>query len=303
VNLSAKAFDLDNARACARASADAYRQETICGSATDTHCLIGEAPDCLIIAFRGTNSIRNWVTDAEFERTILVSGVDGTCSKIHKGFEAALNSVIEQLINRLGGCSRFVYQNCKPLFITGHSLGGALAILAALELQRNGLPIAQVYTFGQPRVGNGDFKRRYEASLGDRTFRVVYEEDIVARIPHFPGWRDPYRHVGMEVFLPAFGIGEMVINPSLWYLLASDAWGIYRAWCISKFAGALDPIHDHHVGNYVSALAGIPNPPTDIFKNKGGGSPATERTSAEPTAAPAHSSPTSDIRPPTSSAL
>lgn len=257
MNLSATTFDLANARACVKASADAYRQETICDTATDTHCLMGEAPDCFIIAFRGTASIRNWITDGQFERTTLVSGEDGTCSKVHKGFEAALNSILEKLISALGGCAVFKVQNCKPLFITGHSLGGALAILAALELARNGFQIAQVYTFGQPRVGNSDFKKRYDAALGDKTFRVVYQEDIVARVPHLPAWHDPYRHVGNEAFISSLDAGEVWFNPPLWRLLISDAWGIYRAFIISKFRGALDPVIDHNVSNYIVALAKI----------------------------------------------
>ena len=134
MNLTAKTFDLGNARACARASADAYRQSTISIPETDTHCLIGEAADCIVVAFRGTASIRNWITDAQFERVTLVSEKDGSCSKVHKGFERAFNSILEKLLAALGGCAVFKVQNCKPLFITGHSLGGALAVFAALEL-------------------------------------------------------------------------------------------------------------------------------------------------------------------------
>jgi len=258
MNVNSKSFDLVNALTCARASADAYQRDNIRDEATDTHCLISEESDYFVVAFRGSASIRNWITDAEFERVTLVSGVDGTSSKVHRGFCRALNSILEQLMAKLGGCSFFERQNTKPLFITGHSLGGALAILAALELQRNRWLIAQVYTFGQPRVGNGDFRRRYDAALGDRTFRVVYQEDIVARIPHLPSWSDAYRHVGNEVFIPSdvpiHCADDFLINPSLWRLLLSDAWGIYRAFIVSKFQAALDPMLDHHVHNYVAAL-------------------------------------------------
>ena len=48
--------------------------------------------------------------------------------------------------------------------------------------------------------------------------------------------------------------GQPVLNPSTWCLLRSDAWGIYRAFLISKFAGALDPLHDHAITNYTGAL-------------------------------------------------
>ena len=277
MNLTAKQFDLGNARACVAVARTAYDTYTIHNEGTDTYCWIWEEKDCITIAFRGSVSIRNWITDAEFERTILVSAVDGTCSKVHltcdllipvksvvsavdgtcskvhRGFERALNSIWEKLYAALGGCAVFNVQNCKPIFVTGHSLGGALAILAALSLDRNGFQVAQVYTFGQPRVGNGDFKKRYDAALGDKTFRVVYEEDIVARIPHLPDWGDLYRHVGTEIFQPAT-TGGRVVNPSLWFLLKSDLWGIYRAFIIKHFAGAAEPMDDHHISNYVAAL-------------------------------------------------
>ncbi len=262
MNLTARTFNLGNARACVRASADAYRLDTICDTATDTHCLIGEAADCIIVAFKGTTSIRNWMTDVDCKRVTLVSG-DGS-SKVHKGFEAALNSIFQKLYMRLGGSPALNLQNCKPIFVTGHSLGGALAALAALELQGNGFQIAQVYTFGQPRIGNGDFKKRYEAALGGRTFRLVYQEDVVARFPHLPAWHDPYRHAGSEVFISSVTTAKTTddfwFNPPLWRLLISDAWGIYRSWLVRKFAAALDPALDHHINNYISALATVTDP-------------------------------------------
>jgi len=259
MNPAAIQFDLDNARACARACADAYRggdgpsPRIISVPGTDTHCLVGEDANSITIAFRGSVSIRNWITDAEFERVTLIAG-DGTCSKVHKGFNAAWNSILVPLFAALR-------PSRKPIFVTGHSLGGALAILAALALERNGFLVAQVYTFGQPRVGNGDFMRRYNAALGDITYRVVYQEDIVARIPHLPSFRDPYRHVGTEVFIssvsPTNSVDDLWFNPPVWRLLISDAWGVYRAWCISRFDAALDPAQDHHIGNYTGTLAAI----------------------------------------------
>jgi predicted lipase len=254
MNISATQFDLGNARACARASADAYQRATISIPETDTHCLIAETPDCFVIAFRGTTSIRNWITDAEFERNWIATDLQGSTCDVHDGFLNAFESALPQLSKFLGGSPVMKIQNCKPLFITGHSLGGALAILAALELQRAGFQVAQVYTFGQPRVGNTAFKRLYESSLGQCTFRVVYQEDIVPRVPHLPAWHDPYRHVGTEVFISSVA-GDLWFNPPLLRLLASDIWGIYRAFIVSKFAGALDPILDHHVNNYITALS------------------------------------------------
>ena len=253
MNLNATTFDKSNAAACVAECASAYNDRpTVSCEETDTRALVVDLPDSITIAFRGSKSLQNWITDAEFLRTKLVVQPDGTKCEVHSGFLHAYESIIADLAAYL----RQPGADNRPLFVTGHSLGGALAILAALELKRQGFAIAQVYTFGQPRVGNAAYKRMYDAELGAQTFRVVYEEDIVARIPHLPTFTDPYRHVGVEVFLPAFGFfGDLIFNPSWLRLLASDVCGLYRAWCAGHVPALLtDVLADHHIQNYQRAF-------------------------------------------------
>ncbi|WP_437585904.1 lipase family protein [Sorangium sp. So ce1000] len=77
----------------------------------------------------------------------------------------------------------------KALYITGHSLGGALAvIMAALLLGDPQLAdfrekLRGVYTYGQPMVGYQDFKDRFERDLGKLLFRHVYRNDSIPRLP------------------------------------------------------------------------------------------------------------------------
>jgi pimeloyl-ACP methyl ester carboxylesterase len=249
VNLNATKFDIGNARACGTASAVAYQDApTVRCDRTDTQAVVIELPDCRIVAFRGTSNLRDFITDAEFWRETLVVEADGADCQVHRGFLAAYESIIEELAAHLRG------QPQLPLFITGHSLGGALAILAALELQRQKFPIVQVYTFGQPRVGNGAFKRLYEWSLGAQTFRVVFEEDCIARIPHLPHFTDPYRHAATEVLISSV-TRQAVIAPTVAALLWSDAWGLWRAYRAGNVPALLDDaLADHHVNNYVNAF-------------------------------------------------
>jgi triacylglycerol lipase len=270
MNLTAKQFDLANCRACAAASDAAYRGSIGVGDGfgevqywpvdvveTDTHALVIELADCVIIAFRGTASIRNWITDAKFKRTQLVRRDYATIAEVHEGFLAAFDSILPALTERL----KAIVVGDRPVFITGHSLGGALATLSALEMQRQHFNIAQVYTFGQPRVGNRAFAKLLNLALPGNYFRVVYQEDIVARVPHLPAFHDLYWHAGTEVFISSTSVirkvDDLWFNPPLWRLLVSDAWGIYRAWCVSKFAAAIDPIHDHKMDNYLKAIGGI----------------------------------------------
>ena len=75
--------------------------------------------------------------------------------------------------------------DAQPLFITGHSLGGALAIIAAERLRRElKIEAAAVYTFGAPRVGSAAFAGSYNAcGLGDRSYRLIHGLDIVPTLP------------------------------------------------------------------------------------------------------------------------
>jgi triacylglycerol lipase len=86
-------------------------------------------------------------------------------------------------------------------YVAGHSLGGALAVVAADRFfgtdQREAL-LSAVYTFGMPRPGNASFKSRYDKRFGIRTFRFVYGADVVTTVaPPVPPF--DFQHVGIEV--------------------------------------------------------------------------------------------------------
>ena len=107
--------------------------------------------------------------------------------KMHKGFINAYLSVREEIHEHVQNSSTTKY--C----ITGHSLGGALAKLCAVDLQYNfGDKVAvDAYTFGAPRVGNGAFAKSYNERIPN-TWRVVNGWDAVVGLP--VPWQG-YRHV------------------------------------------------------------------------------------------------------------
>src|SRR5208283_355678 len=78
----------------------------------------------------------------------------------------------------------------KPLLITGHSLGGALAALTGACFTVLGSPVpavSAIYTFGQPRIGLHDFCNTYSRILDGRLVRFVNKTDLVPRVP-FRSW-------------------------------------------------------------------------------------------------------------------
>ena len=141
---------------------------------TDTQAFITGNDDYLIVSFRGTSSGADALVDAKFLKTDAYGGR----GRVHRGFQGALDSVWNQLqaaVNSLGPD--------KKMFICGHSLGAALAELAAHRLALAGFPVAGVYVYGSPRVGNRDFMDAYNELLEEKTFLHINNKDIVATIP------------------------------------------------------------------------------------------------------------------------
>lgn len=132
-------------------------------SKAHTQAMLVEGEGFYILAFRGTSEKLDWITNAR-----AVPARWSTGGKIHKGFGAALLLVwpkIERYLGRLD----------HPVFLTGHSLGAALTLLAATLYKPDG-----VYTFGCPRVGDGNFLEALEAVP---VYRIVNGLDVV---PNFP---------------------------------------------------------------------------------------------------------------------
>jgi hypothetical protein len=121
-----------------------------------------------VLVFRGTQgTISTWLFNLSTALSAWPAG-----GQVHNGFKLLLTEAWEEIQFQLEKIS-------GPLFYTGHSLGGALAVLTA-SLKK---PEA-VYTFGSPRIGNSEF---VEKTKHLRIYRVVNPRDIVAGIPPMPG--------------------------------------------------------------------------------------------------------------------
>ncbi|MGA3182332.1 MAG: lipase family protein [Verrucomicrobiota bacterium] len=139
--------------------------EVIEDAGTDTRVMAASGEGFVIVCFQGTADLRNWLTDLEARRVPFRPG-EASGMEVHEGFKAAYESVMSALRERLKRLGK------GNIFLTGRSLGGALAMLAAVwwEAQEEMGPIAGMYSFGQPRVGNGAWARWYDARLGEGRF-------------------------------------------------------------------------------------------------------------------------------------
>jgi triacylglycerol lipase len=138
----------------------------------ETCGLIGERRGAVILAFAGTDPgvWQNLVTD--------FTPLPQAGSDVHDGFRRAAEAAQPQVDHAVQLCR----QSGNPLFITGHSLGAALAALAAMRASSAGVPPRAIYTFGMPRVGGAMFATSY-GDLGNVTYRLVHGIDLVARVP------------------------------------------------------------------------------------------------------------------------
>jgi len=157
----------------------------VTGLPPKTGCfVVAGGPDATIVMFSGTDplKIEDWITDFSVQAKLNV---------LHQGFKDAVETVWPKIKAAIEGPSAAG----KDLFFTGHSLGGALAVIAA-ERAMGELKIQAkaVYTFGGPRVGGQTFFDQYTPNLGDRTFRLVHGDDIVPTVP--PSVEGNFRHVG-----------------------------------------------------------------------------------------------------------
>jgi len=142
--------------------------------------VVNEQP-YLVIAFRGTEAkVSDWLTDA-----FAVPTQVGTI-KIHTGFNNAFSvntnekgRTVENILSDILNSNQALGDNGTPLplFLTGHSLGGALALLATRQLASN--INGACYTFGGPRVANYE----YFENIKTPVYRVVNSSDIVPKIP------------------------------------------------------------------------------------------------------------------------
>jgi triacylglycerol lipase len=154
----------------------------------------------IILAFRGTegNSIKDWMTDAN------INLIEDCYGEVHRGFSFGLNEIWQDVLSKL---QSFRTQN-QPLFITGHSLGAALATLAAARLSAPN-QVQGVYTFGSPRVGNQDFAACFDSVYSGQAFRFVNNNDLVTRVaPREFG----YKHVCQSMYFDAIGRLHPEIN-------------------------------------------------------------------------------------------
>jgi hypothetical protein len=219
----------------------------------DAQAFVASTKDAVFVSFRGTESVDDAIADAKAIGAERFTFQDGGYAMVHEGFKEAVDSLDGLGVKKFSDNPSTLSMTeevkrlmqgppARKLYVTGHSLGGAMATLFSMKMADQGMKPEAMYTIGSPRVGMQSFMARFDALLEDRAFRMVNYSDTVTRAPmdkhwlnfmnamsptiqdkYFPdfinkgdtkfGWTQ-YRHVGTPIYFG--GDGMLTSEPEFW---------------------------------------------------------------------------------------
>lgn len=141
-----------------------------------------------VISVQGTANLKNALLDLEYDKK-KDPRID---IHLHRGFQAAAQSLYNDAIGRMN--------KGDAVSLTGHSLGGAEAVILAMYLKTEGWKVERVITFGQPKVTDADGAKEFRDLP---LLRAVNVNDPVPLVPplEFKYFKKPYTHLGAEIIL------------------------------------------------------------------------------------------------------
>jgi hypothetical protein len=192
-------------------------------TAGNTQAWLGVDDANIVVAFRGTESPATLdglkdilLTDAmnllvvpegRFGHDLSAAGVG---ARFHKGFVDALATIWDPLV---AGVVVETKRRDRPLWLTGHSLGGALAVLAAWLFKRQFISVHEVCTFGAPMIGNKAACAAFNREFAGRIIRYVNGRDPVPNLPTVSLLANEFLHVDAERLLgndPRTGLADLM---------------------------------------------------------------------------------------------
>jgi hypothetical protein len=216
---------------------------------TDTQAFVAWDDEVSVLVFRGTAEAKDWLTDLNADKVPYGSHSAAVLpfiatTYVHEGFWKAWCSVRDEILDYFVR----IYAQERKILVTGHSLGGALALIAAhqlsIEMRHRGS--VRLYTFGQPRVLN-------ESGVGEANLlllgyhRFVHNNDVVARVP---AWG--FAHGGR---LNHFDhTGRLYLDPFAWIVWCDRILGRIRSRRLNPFKWTTDGIDDHSMDRYVELV-------------------------------------------------
>ena len=192
------------------------------------------------MVFRGTQDLLDWWTNMNVTWAELQGGV-----RVHSGFVEAYYTIREPLF---AAVLRLLKGKPRPVYVAGHSLGGALAVMATAELANHDEAevrdsIAACYTFGCPKAGDRSFDQYVKVPL----YRITNGVDLVPAVPPiFSG----YKHVGDTRYFGKPGVSPLRRAPNILQKLWRTFFGMLQFLRTRKIIN----IADHSMDVYIAKL-------------------------------------------------
>lgn len=198
----------------------------------------------MVIACRGTQPCEFSDIKADLEAMPVVAE---TVGRVHKGFKAEVDDLWPMILEDLGPKAI----GKRKLWVTGHSLGAAMAtiIAARCTLEADKIPdvhVEELYTYGSPRVG----WNKYCKSLPVTHYRWRNNNDIVTTVPL---WIMGYRHHGTECYIDSKGVVRLNLG------FINKVVDKLRGMLTGLLRGRIDNFSDHSIAEYAHHLKGWSN--------------------------------------------
>ena len=168
----------------------------------NSEAIIAVHDDYSVIAFAGTNEGADWASNFDW------FPVDKLGGKFHRGFHECFEELWPWIEGTLADVNA---EKVRPTYITGHSLGGAIATCCAAHFNYLDRPFLGLYTFGAPRAAARETAVIFDVLSRSRTFRFQNSADVVTRIPSRVAG---YSHTGTNLFIDDGG--EIHTDPGWW---------------------------------------------------------------------------------------
>jgi len=192
-------------------------------------CHVVWSKERIVLCFRGTEP--DELSDVLADLNAIPRGAM-THGWVHSGFRGELDKLWDDVAGLVNKHEK------KEVFVTGHSLGAAMATLATSRIEEF-RKVVQLTTFGSPRVGT----RKFVKNIETKHMRFVNNNDIVTRVPLFIMG---YKHHGELQYINFYG----KIRKLTFWQAVKDKWRGYKS-------GLLDGAMDHGMDNYVKHTEGL----------------------------------------------
>lgn len=233
-------------------------------SVKNTQAYVGVNDDHLVVCFRGSENpatldgLKDWLLTNAMNLLVIPDGElgqlfmeAGAGARYHQGFVQAICDIAPPLFAEVEARLR---EKDRLVWVAGHSLGGALAMMASWLFLKKTIAVHQIYTFGAPMVGNRDVANAFKREYGGQIFRYVNGADPIPLLPMVSLLANEFEHT--EKFMPIANAPEKatIIDFVSGLVTASVKQALTGEEIAKVWTGVMSRIESHMMAGYRKGL-------------------------------------------------